>query len=144
MKPRILFVEDEPEYFGPLIEALQKGYQLERAEDLTEAVEILSAEDFALIIVDIMLPIGTGEFPGIDNRRSGVHLIRLVRKKPPDREIELKCRQDVRILALTAVSDLSVQDDLKALNVPMVPKPFSVRAVLERIANMLKEVHSAS
>ena len=139
MKPRILFVEDEPDFFAPFIEAVNEDYDLTEVYDLTEAVEILCREEFACLLVDIMLTIGDRDFPDVDSRRSGLYLIRLIRGEEQHPEIKLKCPSDVPILVLTAVSDLSLEGKLEALDAPMVPKPFSMTQVLDQIAAMLKE-----
>ena len=138
MRARILFVEDQPEYFAPFIEALQKSYELEQAEDLTAAVEVLSVQEFDLLIIDIMLPKGTREFPGIDDRRSGLHLIRLIRGEVGDEGVKLKCQAQIPILAITAVSDSSAHRALEAVRVKRIAKPFSMSEVVEIIGTMLK------
>ena len=139
MKPRILFVEDEPDFFAPFIEALKKDYDFTGAYDLTEAVEILCRDEFACLLVDIMLTIGDRDFPDVDSRRSGLYLIRLIRGEEHHPEIRLKCPSDVPILVVTAVSDLSLEGKLEALDVQMVPKPFSMTQILDLIAAVLKE-----
>lgn len=143
MKPRILYIEDQPEYFGPFITALRSAYELEQAGNLTHAVQILAGEDFDLIIVDIMLAKGERQFPDIDDRRSGLHLIRLLRGERDGGKLTLKCHQDVPIVALTAVSDASAHRDLEALGVRTITKPFLSREVLEQIAAMIAQVHHA-
>jgi CheY-like chemotaxis protein len=139
MKPTILFVEDQPEYFGPLVDALQRSHELKQAADLTEAVECLSIDNYALLIIDIMLGKGEREFPAIEDRRSGLYLIRLIRGEVHDDRISLKCRPDIPILALTAVSDVSVHRELERLRVQVVAKPFLADALLKQIDMLLQE-----
>ena len=115
MKPRILFIEDEPEFFAQFTKAIRARYELVQVEDLTEAVNILGQSDFSLVIVDIMLDIGISKFPNVDDRRAGLYLIRLIRSRGSERRIALKCRSDVPLLAITAVSDLSLEKKLLEL-----------------------------
>lgn len=143
MKAHILLVEDEPEYLTPFIEALKEEYELRDVEDLTEAVGTLASEDFSLVIVDIMLAIGRGKFPGVKDRRAGLQLIYFIRRGRTDHGIELKCRVDVPIIALTAVSDLSLEEELTEVRVPMIQKPFSLDNVMKGIVAMMEEVHHA-
>jgi len=138
MRASILFAEDEPEYFRPLIEALRETYDLHLVTDATQALEELSAAEFALLIVDIMLPKGSDpSLRDVDALRSGLYLIRLVRRLEQLAGVEIRCRADVPILVPTAVSDVSVQEELDTLGIPVIQKPFSKRDLLRQVEGLL-------
>lgn len=138
MRHKILFVEDEPDYFEPFIDQLEQQYALYMAHDLTQAVELMNQHRFSLFLIDIMLPVGMRRFPEkIDTRRTGVYFIRLIRGEVSVSGLQTNCPKDVPIIALTAVSDLSAKDMLGELNVVRFTKPFSMKAVMEEIKSNL-------
>jgi len=61
MKPRILLVEDDPAArFGFVKYLAKSGFDFTEAENLSQAKEIFSAQEFDAIILDINLPDGNG------------------------------------------------------------------------------------
>jgi CheY-like chemotaxis protein len=141
MRASILFVEDEPEYFRPLIEALRETYDLHLVTDATQALEELSATEFSLLIVDIMLAKGSDpSLRPLDALRSGLYLIRLVRRLEQLAGVGIRCRADVPILCPTAVSDLTLEGELQDLRCVLVHKPFGKRDVLPVIDHLLTGV----
>ena len=140
MKPRILFIEDESEYFEPLVDALEKKYLLKEVGNLAQAIKALSEEEFDLLLVDIMLPQGESCPMQVDNRRSGLHLVRWIRRKEVVSAVQPKCLPEVPILAITAVSDVSALEELKSLGVDLVAKPFSLKVVLNQVAAVLRDL----
>ncbi|RME37794.1 MAG: DNA-binding response regulator [Planctomycetota bacterium] len=58
---RILLVEDDENVAATVAEGLAaRGYEVSRADSLSAARSLLRAEDFALLILDLNLPDGTG------------------------------------------------------------------------------------
>lgn len=118
MKQKILIVDDE-ENILDLIDYNVKnaGYETVKAMDGREALEKFSAEDFDLIILDVMLP-------HID----GFDLLKSIRKKSmvPVLMLTAKTEELDRVLGL----ELGADDYLV--------KPFSVRELLARIKAILR------
>ncbi len=56
-KTRVLIVDDEPRYLR-LLEAnlSQEGYEVVEAENGSQALELFSAQEFHLVILDVMMP----------------------------------------------------------------------------------------
>ena len=118
MSARILIADDEPSVRDSLGYALQQeGFEVVTASDGADAESKLEADDFDLLILDIMMP-----------ERSGLDLCREVRGRSP-----------VPIILLTA-KDEEV-DKVVGLEVgadDYVTKPFSVREVLGRVRAQLR------
>lgn len=114
----ILVVEDEGDIRTLIGYNLgQEGYEVELTVDLRSAREALRVLRPHLVILDLMLPDG-----------SGLDLARQIRTSPG--------LADVPILFVTAQS---LDDDLKTYPFSQkddyLPKPFSIRELLARVAN---------
>jgi len=118
---RILLIEDEVSITEPLVEALgSEGFDTEVAGTVSEALE-LARRDPDLVLLDVMLPDG-----------SGFDVCR-----------ELRRRSDVPIIMLTArgeEADRVVGLELGADD--YVVKPFSAREVVARIRAVLRRVEA--
>lgn len=114
----ILVVDDEPRMLEMLEVALQAaGHRTLTAPDAATAWRLLSAEPVSLVVLDIMLP-GT----------SGIDLCRRVRE-----------HSDVPIVLLTALGgDADRVLGLEAGADDYVPKPFSPRELVLRVAAILR------
>lgn len=115
---RVLLVEDDE----PIAESLTRGlsrYGFEVRWVLTGAEALSSAEDFALVLVDLGLP----DMDGLDVCR------------------ELRARGDVPIIVISARSD--EVDRVVGLEIgadDYVTKPFGVREVVARMRAVLRRV----
>jgi two-component system response regulator RegX3 len=116
----ILLVEDEPAIAEPLAESLSReGYDLQVAATAAEAVDAASRLRPDLILLDLMLPDG-----------SGFDVCREVRRD-----------SDVPIIMLTARGDEA--DRIVGLELgadDYVVKPFSAREVAARVRAVLRRV----
>lgn len=120
---RILIVEDEPAIADTLIYALrQNGYQPEHADLLQTGLARLQAESFALAILDVGLPDG-----------SGFELCRQLRRF-----------SQIPVMFLTAHGDEI--DRIVGLEIgadDYVTKPFSPREVSARVGAILRRMQPA-
>ena len=83
----ILFVDDEPWYHESIRYALEsRKYKCLVATDMTSAVEILTTNEIAVVVTDIMMPAGK-DFPHIDSQETGFHLINKLRAEQPQTAI---------------------------------------------------------
>lgn len=116
---RVLVVEDEKSIRDGLADVLRfRGYAVELAADGRCALDLVGAQRFALIVLDIMLP----ELDGYSVCE------------------QLRCSgNDVPVLMLTAKG--SEEDILRGFEAgadDYVTKPFSLRELLARIEAMLR------
>jgi len=58
--PRLLLVEDDPELVSALQTLLSRDYEVDAATDVPEACEWLKGRTYDLLILDLILPRGTG------------------------------------------------------------------------------------
>jgi two-component system response regulator RegX3 len=118
----VLLVEDEPSITEPLAEALgREGFDTQIAGTVAESLELASRVDPDLVLLDVMLPDG-----------SGYDVCR-----------ELRQRSQVPIIMLTArgeEADRIVGLELGADD--YVVKPFSAREVVARIRAVLRRTES--
>ena len=122
---RVLVVEDEQKIAQFLRKGLtEKGYTVEAVPDADEALRLLEAEPFDLLILDLLLP----------GSRDGLELCREVRA----RGIGSK------ILMLTARD--TVENKIEGLDAgadDYLVKPFSFRELLARLRALLRRTESA-
>jgi two-component system response regulator RegX3 len=75
MKPRVLFVEDEPSISGPFSSALSReGFDPVVCGSLAEARLALTRGSFELVLLDLMVPDGDGRDLARELRSSGSEL----------------------------------------------------------------------
>src|SRR6056300_429581 len=121
MSQKILIIEDEPDIRKTLeYNISREGYKVVSSSSLSEGKEQINSSDFSLILLDLMLPDG-----------SGLDLCREV-KLDPD-------KMSTPIIILTAKDDevdKVVGFELGADD--YVTKPFSVRELILRIKAVLK------
>lgn len=60
MKPKVLLVEDNKELLEVIAEELHDHYEVIRATDGAQALQLLSAESVQLVISDVMMPVMDG------------------------------------------------------------------------------------
>jgi two-component system, OmpR family, response regulator RegX3 len=123
LKPRVLFVEDEPNIYEPFSKALaREGFDPVVAPTAKRALELAEDGDFAIILLDLTLPDGDGR-----------DICRTLRR-----------RSSVPILMLTArgtEADRIVGLELGADD--YVVKPFSGAEVIARIRAILRRSAAA-
>jgi two-component system response regulator RegX3 len=122
-KPRVLFVEDEPSIYEPFSKALaREGFEPVVARTAARALELAEDGDFAIVLLDLMLPDGDGRDVCRALRRSS----------------------SVPILMLTArgtEADRIVGLELGADD--YVVKPFSGAEVIARMRAILRRTGAA-
>jgi two-component system response regulator VanR len=114
----ILIVEDDLDIQELLHDFLQEaGYTVETANDGVEAVSMYTANDYDLILLDILLP-----------KINGYGVCELIRKQ-----------SQVPIIMLTALG--SEENQVKGLDLhadDYITKPFSIPVLLRKIAAVLR------
>lgn len=121
MMRKILIVEDDPNINHLLKEALEKeGYLCEQAFSGTEADMLLGMKEYALALLDLMLP-------GMD----GEQVLERIREKG-----------GLPVIVLTAKDSLDEKVDLlKAGADDYITKPFEIKEVLARIQVQLRRAN---
>ena len=123
MAEQILLLEDDKTIMQGLLYALtSEGYQVVAADCCAAARELLVGRQFDLLLLDVMLPDG-----------SGYDICRAARKK-----------SDVPVVFLTASDDeLSVVMGLDMGGDDYITKPFRLRELLSRIRSVLRRTQRA-
>jgi DNA-binding response OmpR family regulator len=116
---RLLIVEDEKSIRNGLADVLRfRGYTVETAADGRSALELVAAQRFALVLLDIMLP-----------ELDGYSVCEALRS----------AGNDVPVLMLTAKgSEADILRGFEAGADDYVTKPFSLRELLARVEAMLR------
>jgi len=118
MNEHILVVEDEEKLARFIeLELIHEGYEVSKAFDGRNALEMAETEDFNLILLDIMLP-------GLN----GLEVLRRLSKSKPTPVILLTARD--------AVMDKVAGLDAGAVD--YITKPFAIEELLARIRVALK------
>lgn len=121
MSYKILLIEDEKEIRQAMSNFLEReSYQVTAVETGEAGLAAFEAEEFHLILLDMMLP-GIG----------GEEVLDKVRKK-----------SDIPILIISALTDELIQLDAFAQSVDdYVVKPFSMKILVHKIASILRRVY---
>lgn len=108
---RILFVDDEQRFVMPHVEVLEEaGYEVVKARSHREAMDQLQRDNFDLIILDLILPVGehnTHYEHTEPDSEIGLGLHKIIR-----RDLQLT---QVPIIFLTVVGEQSVRKDIQDL-----------------------------
>jgi len=123
MNEKILIVEDDVFLRDGLCELLEKeGYLVNCAKTISEAKMLSKANTYNLIILDIMLPDGSGVDLCLKWRRDGIETL---------------------ILFLTASDDeIQIVRALDAGGDDYVTKPFRLQELLSRIRALIRRKHT--
>jgi len=117
-RPRILVVDDDPgvrEVVRSMLET--EGYIVSIAENGREALELLKATNFEVIITDLVMP-----------EQEGIETIKMIRQDYPD----------VRVIAMSGAFGgdyLRIAGYLGAHGT--LAKPLSIASVLQTVASVL-------
>ncbi|HAV43151.1 TPA: hypothetical protein DCX15_03965 [bacterium] len=102
MKKKILIVEDEYSTIEDIGERLKNdGYEVDVACDVKEAMEHLKESEYAVVLLDIMLP--TREVIERDPEQAGVEILKNLKKDSPK----------TRVVVLTAVMNHRTHKEIK-------------------------------
>ena len=117
-QPRILLVDDDTELCASLRRLLcMEGFEIDAVHTAPEGEQLATEGNFALIVLDVMLPGGDG---------------RMVLRK-------IRALSDVPVVMLTARGDETDRiAGLEAGADDYLPKPFSARELVARIRAVLK------
>ena len=122
---RILVVEDDPTIASFVVKGLQDaGFAVDHAENGAEALHLASSEDYAVAVVDIMLP-------GMD----GLAVIEEMRRR--------RIKTPVIILSARRTVDDRVKG-LQAGGDDYLTKPFAFAELLARVLALIRRASGAS
>jgi len=118
---RLLTVEDDPKLADFVARSLRaENYTVDIAPDGDEALNLINAHDYDLLLLDLMLP-----------RRSGTEVLRLIRRSNPTMPILV-------VSALDAIEDKIRNFETGADD--YLTKPFDIAELLVRIKALLRRV----
>jgi putative nucleotidyltransferase with HDIG domain len=117
---RVLIVDDEPSIAKLLVDALQlSGYRCQACQSGQEALRLLEAQEFDLVMSDVCMP-----------GMTGLQLLRLVREKHPHLAVVMVTGVDEVKVAVQAMTQGADDYLLKPLNLEAVL--VSINQVQER------------
>lgn len=133
---RILFVEDDPWGVNPYFFSLaQKDCECVSAKNADEAVRYLRREKFDLLSLDVMFDPGKVLAGASDPRRSGIHLLEMIREAQIP-----NCDPQLRVVVLTAVDYPWVEERMKKLGIEAyLKKPIPFDKVIAAYLQALHE-----
>lgn len=130
MARKILFIEDEfhaIKEFGEMLEL--NGDQIEVAANGSEGLERLNADNYDLIVMDVMMPHGSELPESVPSMATGLNLLRMIRQQ--------KTKQDSQtpVVILTATSDSQILKEIQHDLEPGVflNKPVSLETFLSSV-----------
>ena len=128
MTTDILFVEDEPRGVQPYFRELENhGFLCSLAESGDQAIRKLRYRKFDAISMDIMFAPGSAMGAKVDKTESGLRLLEMIRSH----KIR-NCPADLPVIVLTAVTNIDVENAIKALGVfAYLKKPIDYQDVIE-------------
>lgn len=117
---RVLLVDDEQRVLDFLARALAaEGFETDSATDGEDAYQLALANDYDLIILDLLIPGSSGK----------LILSRLMHRRPNQRVIVLSCLSDTR--SKVECLELGAED--------YIPKPFALDELLARVKARMRE-----
>jgi DNA-binding NtrC family response regulator len=124
-RPRVLIVDDMPDYLRALTMALRTRCDVETAMTVDEAKAICSnaSHELSLALVDVCLK------EADPSDRSGLELVRWLRSTHPE----------LQAIAMSAVPDMSLPEAAESVGaVRFLQKPISVRNLFAIIESITK------
>ncbi|MEO6597983.1 MAG: response regulator, partial [Planctomycetota bacterium] len=115
---RVLVVDDEPDLAESCAFFLERaGHEARCATSATEALGLMAAHEFALVVSDVRMP-----------RMSGMELLAAIKARDPD----------VEVLLITGYPDLQMAvAAIKQGAFDYLAKPYAEKDLLERVAKAL-------
>jgi DNA-binding response OmpR family regulator len=121
---RILVVEDDPEIKNVLAKAFtQPGFYVDTAGDVEQAMTLMSARDYDILLTDKNLPDPDG------NEEGGMHLLRHLRK--------VGGRTEAIMITGYATIDTAIEA-IRLGAFDYIKKPFSLEALREKVDRILE------
>jgi DNA-binding response OmpR family regulator len=121
----ILVVEDDPAIRRLVTMVLERQkYRMDTASDGVEAILKLGIVDYDLIILDLMMP-----------NLDGFALIEGLAQNTPERL--------ATIIVTSAASPAVIRDRLKGIPLDVLPKPFDINMLIERVGSKLGQIDAA-
>ncbi|MBK8400418.1 MAG: response regulator transcription factor [Propionivibrio sp.] len=125
MVSRLLIVEDDRDLARNLIDFLElQGYATHHAADGQTALSLLAANDYDLVILDLMLP-------GVDGMSVCIHIRNQLQSRVPIVILTAKSEIDTKISAF----DIGADD--------YVIKPISLREINARVRALIRRAKQA-
>jgi DNA-binding response OmpR family regulator len=122
--PRILIIEDEEKIARFLeLELVHEGYQVGKAFDGLQGLELAESGNYNLILLDVLLP-----------ELNGIEVLRRLRRS-----------SDIPVIMLTAKDEVS--DKVSGLDTgadDYITKPFAIEELLARIRAILRKTPPAA
>ena len=114
MSKQILIIDDEDWYMEPILDRLDfLEISYEYVETIAEGLEMLEANTYKLIIMDMKLPFGKDFGVAAENYIApGLFLLDEVRKR----------NKDIPVISYTALKDPNINAKLKNNNAYHIPK----------------------
>jgi CheY-like chemotaxis protein len=137
----ILFVEDEPRGVAPYFRELERnGFLCSLAESGDQVIRKLRYHKFDAISMDIMFAPGPALGAHVDKTESGLRLLEMIRQR------KLKnCPADIPVIVLTAVTNIDVENAIKALGVfAYLKKPIDYADVIDTFMQLKNSTVHAS
>ncbi|MGL4534655.1 MAG: response regulator transcription factor, partial [Fusobacteriaceae bacterium] len=122
MEKKILIIEDDPKIRRYLeLELIHEGYSVDLANDGEVGLNLFRENDYSLILLDLMLPILSGE-----------EVCKIIRKESQIPIIILTAKDE--IFSKIALLDLGADD--------YITKPFIIGELLARLRVIFRNKHS--
>lgn len=119
-KTSLLIIDDEPPIRALLAHVAQRaGFDVDTARDGVEALEMMARKDYAIALVDLMMP-----------RLSGYELVEQISKLEP--------RPTVIVATALTNTDVANLDDSMVRRV--IRKPFDIHAVAAALMETAKQI----
>ena len=144
MTTRILFIDDEPHFVSPHIEALKDaGYIVTHVVTPKEAQRQLQKSQFDLIVLDLILPAGDGdpELSAVEpGSELGLQLHQIIRADPRHKRTP--------ILFFTVISELNIQrtiqqtEDKAGMQCAILTKPVLPSSLLIAVRRLIGGSHA--
>ncbi|MEM1051404.1 MAG: response regulator [Pseudomonadota bacterium] len=120
---KVLLVEDEDMVRAVAERALARaGYQITACADGEDGLEAMGANsDFDIVVSDVVMP-------GMD----GPAMVRAIRQAHPD----------IPVLFMSGYAEEALRKDIDIPNMHFLPKPFSVSAITDKVATVMREARA--
>jgi len=142
--PKILFIDDEPEFVRPQISALEEmGYDVTFKSDPYSAIAVLENQQFDLIILDLIMPPYNDKKQDEPENKLVDESIEVGEKL--HRELRERLKVNTPIIFLTVIRDHEIRNGIGKLERKhnqrphFLTKPISSNAVVDEVEKVIKE-----